>query len=65
MVTSAVSVGRGDGPGVAPDPRTGYAYETPPSYRAFMHSDFALTGRTALITGSVRGLGREMARGGY
>ncbi|MGW3949753.1 SDR family oxidoreductase [Streptomyces sp. NPDC004752] len=27
------------------------------------HTDFTLTGRTALVTGSVRGLGLEMARG--
>ncbi|KPI06474.1 Gluconate 5-dehydrogenase [Actinobacteria bacterium OK074] len=27
------------------------------------HTDFQLTGRTALVTGSVRGLGLEMARG--
>src|SRR5882724_13521239 len=27
------------------------------------HDDFTLTGRTALVTGSVRGLGLEMARG--
>jgi NAD(P)-dependent dehydrogenase (short-subunit alcohol dehydrogenase family) len=27
------------------------------------YPDFSLTGRTALVTGSVRGLGLEMARG--